>query len=166
MKLNIPVPMERLAFFKKKLGLEDKEMEKLNPYRSIFIGKKREFAKYFHQYFLEIPQTRIILEHENHQNRLLKDIWPQWFELIFKRELDESLFPYLWRSGLVHVEENIDQRFINLGYSVVRQFCQKVAEKSIPVADLKPVLTIIDKMVYFHGAGYKPSPSGGKVFSK
>jgi hypothetical protein len=31
MKLNIPVPMERLAFFKKKLSLEDKDMEKLNP---------------------------------------------------------------------------------------------------------------------------------------
>ena len=98
---------------------------------------------------MEIPQTRIILEHENHQNRLLKDIWPQWFELIFEKELEESLFPYLWRSGLVHVEENIDQRFINLGYSVVRQFCQKVAEKGIPVADLKPVLVIVDKMVDF-----------------
>ncbi|MBW1868834.1 MAG: GHKL domain-containing protein [Deltaproteobacteria bacterium] len=149
MKLNIPVPMERLAFFKKKLGLEDKEVERLNPYRDIFISKKREFSKYFHHYFLEIPQTRIILEHENHQNRLLKDIWPQWFELIFEKELEESLFPYLWRSGLVHVEENIDQRFINLGYSVVRQFCQKVAEKGIPVADLKPVLVIVDKMVDF-----------------
>ncbi len=149
MKLNIPVPMERLVFFKKKLGLEDKEMEKLNPYRSIFVSKKREFSKYFHQYFLEIPQTKIILEHEKHQNRLLKEIWPQWFELFFKKELDESLFPYLWRSGLVHVEENIDQRFINLGYSVVRQFCQKIAEESIPVADLKPALTIIDKMVDF-----------------
>lgn len=149
MKLNIPVPMERLAFFKKKLSLEDKDMEKLNPYRSIFISKKREFAKYFHQYFLEIPQTKIILEHEKHQNRLLKEIWPQWFELIFKKELDESLFPSLWRSGLVHVEENIDQRFINLGYSVVRQFCQKISEKGIPIADLKPVLTIIDKMVDF-----------------
>jgi len=149
MKLNTPVPMERLAFFKKKLGLDEKEMERLNPYRHIFINKKIEFSEYFHQYFSEIPETGIILEHEKHQNRLLKEIWPQWFELIFKKELDESLFPYLWRSGLVHVEEKIDQRFINLGYSVVRQFCQKIAEEEIPDVDLKPVLTSIDKMIDF-----------------
>ena len=149
MKLNIPVPMERLAFFKKKLGLEEKEMERLNPYRRIFISKNREFSAYFHQYLSEIPETRIILEQKKHQNRLLRKIWPQWFELIFKKELDESLLPYLWRSGLVHVEEKIDQRFINLGYSVVRQFCQKIAEEEIPAEDLKPVLTSIDKMIDF-----------------
>jgi signal transduction histidine kinase len=149
MKLNIPVPMERLAFFKKRLGLEDKEMESLDPYRSIFAGRRIEFAEYFYQYFLEIPETKIILEYEKHQNRLVKKIWPQWFESLFKKELDESIFAYLWRSGLVHVEEKIDQRFINLGYSVIRQFCQKIAKEGVPAEDLKPVLASIDKMIDF-----------------
>ena len=93
--------MERLVFFKKKLGLEDKEMNRLNPYRSLFVSKKKEFSEYFHQYFLEIPETRIILEYKKEQNRLLMKIWPQWFESLFKKELDDSLITFLWRSGLV-----------------------------------------------------------------
>ena len=149
MKLNTSAPMERLVFFKKKLGLEDKEMKHLNPYRSLFVSKKKEFSEYFHQYFLEIPETRIILEYKKEQNRLLMKIWPQWFESLFKKELDDSLITFLWRSGLVHVEEKIDQRFINLGYAVVRQFCQKIAKEGIPSADLKPVLISIDKIIDF-----------------
>jgi len=149
MKLDIPVPIERLVLFKNKLGLEDKDMERLNPYRGIFAGKGKEFSEYFHRFFLEIPETRIILEYEKHQDRLLKHIWPQWFESLFLKALDDRVVAYLWRSGLVHVEEKIDQRFINLGYSVIRQFCQNAAADSIPAADLRPVLTSIDKMLDF-----------------
>jgi signal transduction histidine kinase len=149
MKLDTPVPIERLALFKNKLGLEDSEMEKFNPYRGIFSGKGKEFSEYFHQFFLEIPETRIILEYEKHQDKLLKHIWPQWFESLFSKALDDRVVAYLWRSGLVHVEEKIDQRFINLGYSVVRQFCQKVATDGISAADLKPVLASVDKMLDF-----------------
>jgi signal transduction histidine kinase len=149
MKLNISVPMERLIFFKKKLDLEDKEMKRLNPYRNFFVSKKNDFSEFFHQYFLEIPETRIILEYKKERNRLPMKVWPQWFESLFKKELDEGLMAFLWRSGLVHVEEKIDQRFINLGYAVVRQFCQKTAEEGIPSGDLNPVMRSIDKIIDF-----------------
>jgi signal transduction histidine kinase len=149
MKLDTPTPLEKLTFFKKKLGLDDKVMERLNPYRSVFADKQFEFSEYFHRYFMDIPDTRIILEYEKHQDRLLKHIWPHWFESLFARELNDALIANLWRSGLTHVEEKIDQRFINLGYSVVRQFCQDVAKDSVPLSDLKPVLATIDKMIDF-----------------
>ena len=149
MKLNISMPMERLIFFKKKLGLEDKEMKRLNPYRNFFVSKKDDFSAFFHRYFLEIPETRIILEYKKERNRLPMKIWPRWFESLFKKELDEGLMAFLWRSGLVHVEEKIDQRFINLGYAVVRQFCQKTAEEGIPSGDLNPVMRSIDKIIDF-----------------
>jgi signal transduction histidine kinase len=149
MKLDTPAPMEKLTFFKKKLGLEDKEMESLDPYRDIFMARKLDFSEYFYRYFLDIPETRIILEYEKHQDHLRKKIWPHWFELIFKNQLDENLMAYLWRSGLVHVEEKVDQRFINLGYSVVRQFCQKVAMESVTSEDLKSVLVSVDKLIDF-----------------
>jgi len=149
MKLNISVPMEQLIFFKNKLGLEDREMKRLDPYRNFFVSKKNDFSKFFYQYFLRIPETRIILEYKKGRNRLLLKIWPQWFESVFQKRLDERLMTFLWRSGLVHVEEKIDQRFINLGYAVVRQFCQKTAKEQIPSEDLKPVLVSIDKIIDF-----------------
>jgi signal transduction histidine kinase len=124
-------------------------MKRLNPYRNFFVSKKNDFSEFFHQYFLEIPETRIILEYKKERNRLPMKVWPQWFESLFKKELDERLMAFLWRSGLVHVEERIDQRFINLGYAVVRQFCQKVAEEGIPSGDLNPVLISVDKIIDF-----------------
>jgi signal transduction histidine kinase len=149
MKLDTPAPMEKLAFFKIKLGLDKKVMESLDPYRSVFAGKHFEFSEFFHHFFMEIPDTRIILEYEKHQDRLLKQIWPHWFESFFTRDLDDALIANLWRSGLVHVEEKIDQRFINLGYSIVRQFCHKAAKDGVPPTDLQEVLSVIDKMIDF-----------------
>lgn len=147
MKCDTPVPYEKLAFFKKQLGLDENEIRGLQKYRDLFIDKKEEFSQFFYQYFFRIPETRIILEHERRHGRLVQKIWPHWFESLFKEKFDERFLAYIWRSGLRHVEENIDQRFINLGYSVVRQFCQQVARKEVPQADLEPVLVSIDKMV-------------------
>jgi signal transduction histidine kinase len=149
MKLDTPVPMERLIFFKNKLGLDNKDFEVLAPYRAIFQNKRMEFAEYFHHFFMEIPDTRLILEYERHQDRLLKMIWPNWFGLLFTKEFNDTLISYLWKSGLVHVEEKIDQRFINLGYSIIQQFCHKIAMDNIPPTNLARVLKTIDKMVDF-----------------
>jgi signal transduction histidine kinase len=146
MKLDIPAPLERLAWFQEKLSLKAEEEEKINQYRPIFAEKKEVFAKRFYQYFYEIPEAKLILEHEKSTGHL-KKAWTQWFESLFKEGFNERLLSYLWRSGLRHVEVNIDRRFINLGYSVVRQFCQKIAREEIPKADQDMVLVAIDKMI-------------------
>jgi hypothetical protein len=39
MKLDTPAPLEKLAFFKKKLGLDEKAIEGIDPYRNIFADK-------------------------------------------------------------------------------------------------------------------------------
>jgi len=148
MKLDTPVPLERLVWFKTKLGLKGDALEKVNQYRSVFVNKKKEFSENFYKYFYEIPETKIILEHEKRIGHL-KKAWVQWFESLFKENFDEQFLTYHWRSGLRHVEVNIDQRHINLGYSVVRQFCQKVAKTEVPPLDQELVLMGVDKMVDF-----------------
>jgi signal transduction histidine kinase len=146
MKCDIPAPMERLVWFQKRLGLAGKELDKLNQYRVLFAGKKKEFSENFYNYFFNISATRIFLEHEKRQGHL-KTVWGQWFESLFKENDNQRLLTYLWRSGLRHVETNVDQRFINLGFSVVRQFCQKVVEVEIPASDKETLLVAIDKLV-------------------
>lgn len=46
-----------------------------------------------------------------------------------------------------HVEVNIDHRFITLGYSLLRQYCRKIAKEGIPQTDQEAILECIDKMV-------------------
>ena len=146
MKCDIPAPIERLVWFQRRLGLAGRELDKLNQYRDLFVGKKKEFSEHFFDYFVDIPATSIFLEHEKRQGHL-KNVWGQWFDSLFKEDDNQRLLAYLWRSGLRHVETNVDQRFINLGFSVVRQFCQKVVEIEVPADDKENLLVAIDKLV-------------------
>jgi signal transduction histidine kinase len=139
------VPYEKLLLFQEKIGIDVAELEKIEPYRLLFASRKYEFAEYFYNVFLGIPETKIILESQ--QNRsLLKTVWALWFESIFGSKLDKDFLSYLWKIGERHVEVNLDQRFTNLGFSVIRQFCHKIILAEVPANHVGPILSTIDKL--------------------
>jgi len=146
MKCDIPAPMERLVWFRTRLGLEGEELEALDRYRALFTVKKDVFSEAFYHYFKDIPQTRIILEHETPRGDIRK-AWAHWFESLFEKRLDRQFLDFCWRSGLRHVEVNVDQRFVNLGFSFARQFCQGIVLEAVPPADQGAVMVSLDKMV-------------------
>ena len=146
MKCDIPIPIKKLVWFQTKLGLESDEMEKLDRYRSVFADRKKEFSEHFYDYFIQIPETRVYLDHEKYRGHL-KRVWEHWFGSLFQEKDNQRFLNNLWRSGLRHVETNVDQRFISLGYSVARQFCQHVAETDITVSDRETVMVCVDKMI-------------------
>ena len=146
--LNVPVPYEKLLLFQEKLGLDNRLMAQLEPHRDIFISRKGDFAAYFHNVFLNIPETRLILEYEQETGRMIR-IWTNWFEVIFRSELDNTFFSYLWKIGLRHVEVNLDQRFSNLGFSVIRQFCHMIILSDIPHGNRTVLLQTVDRLLDF-----------------
>jgi nitrogen-specific signal transduction histidine kinase len=148
MKLDIPAPTEKLAWFQEKLALTTNDVERITRYRAVFLKRKEDFAEKLCSYFCEIPETRIMLQAERRKDRL-KKVWIQWYDLLFQGKLDESFYARIWRSGLRHVELNIDKSLINLAYSVVRQYYQEVARSEIPHKDHEPFLTAMDKILDF-----------------
>jgi signal transduction histidine kinase len=146
MKSTAPFPFEKLLFFYKQLYLEEDERRVIDCYQELFVARKADFAQYCYEYFFDIPETKVILEHATSSDKM-KAIWAQWFESLFKGKCDQSLLPYLWRSGLRHVELNLDKRFVNLGYFVARQFCYRLARREVPLDDIAMVLAGTDKMV-------------------
>jgi hypothetical protein len=122
---KLPVPLDKLRTFRQWLGLSDAGLKNLEALRDVFTKHKEDFARYFHAYFMKIPQARFIIEHEGTEGYLLR-AWAHWFEALFSRGLDEEFLGYLWRVGVRHVEVGLDQRFSNTGFSVVRQFCQGI----------------------------------------
>ena len=146
--LNIPVPYEKLLLFQKSLGLDSNELIKLEPFRAVFVGKKYEFADYFYKVFLDIPETKLILEHVQRPG-FLRNAWSNWFELLFSSRPDKEFIYRLWKIGLRHVEVNLDQRYSNLGFSVARQFCQKVILSEIPPEQAGAVSVTVDRLLDF-----------------
>ena len=146
MKYDIPVPLERLYWFKAQLGLDSESLGTVHRHRDAFISKKEEFSESIFGYFIDIPQTRLILQKKTSSGHL-KTWWTQWFESLFREDFNRRFLTYLWRSGLRHVEAEVDQRFINLGFSVVRRFCQGITKAEIPPADQQDVLIDIDRML-------------------
>jgi signal transduction histidine kinase len=144
--LSEGVPYGKLYFIKEKIGLSEGDLQALDPYREIFVQRKDQFAQHFYDVFENIPETHLILEHEGRPG-FLKKAWAAWFEFFFRTRLDDTLLAYLWRIGVRHVEVNLDQRFSNLGFSVIRQFCYDIVLSEIPRDQAAPLLNILNKML-------------------
>ncbi len=144
--LDIPVPYGRLLMFIDKLKLDEKDMDRLKSHARAFTEKKGEFAEFFFNAFFEIPETRMILE-RHEKGRLLKKIWEQWFESLILRGLERAFHNYLWQVGLRHVDIGLDQRFSNLGFSLVRQFCHGIILSEIPEGERTEISVIIDRLI-------------------
>jgi signal transduction histidine kinase len=140
------VPLEKLRTFREKLDLTEGELASIEPYREAFTRRSAEFAEHFYSTFYDIPETRMILRHEKRPG-FLKKAWAGWFEAFFRGRPDDGFLSFLWRVGMRHVEVNLDQRFSNLGFSVIRHYCHGIARAEVPPEDRVEVLGAIDKLV-------------------
>lgn len=144
----IYIPYQKLFLFKEKLGINEKELKTLEPFREIFIKRRYDFASYMYDFFLKIPETAMYLKHYETPG-FLEKAWSYWFESLFKSDLDKEFMGYLWRIGVRHVEINLDQRFSNLGFSVARQFCQQIIASDVPIDKRSDISSIVDKLMDF-----------------
>jgi signal transduction histidine kinase len=143
-----PVPIERLNFFLEKLELDERSHERLAPWRQIFLEHSEEFGREFCGYFLGIPRTKQIIEQGEYLPNLEK-VLGSWFHALFKEEFSAGFLNYLWNSGVRHVRLNLDQRFVNLGYAMARQFCHRLVSQEIPVEEQEAVIEVVDRMLDF-----------------
>lgn len=148
MKIDIPVPFEKLAWFQEKLGFGEEDLRQIAAHKGLFLPSAAVFTESIHRFFQEIPETRIILGHDKRSLHLMK-VWKQWYELLFNDPLSPKALAYLWRSGVRHVEVNVDKRYINLGYAFVRQFFHRIA-MALDQQDARgAILFSLDKLVDF-----------------
>ncbi len=139
-------PIESLLLFVDHLEIGESDLGRLRPHRRVFIERKHDFADFFYNQFRNIRETRIILDHERHQG-FMKSVWARWFETFFSGNVDEPFLRHLWRSGHRHVEVNLDQRYVNLGYTLVRRFCHEIIDERIAQSERAGVAYVINKML-------------------
>jgi len=139
-------PIHKLHIFREKIGISDTDIARLVPVRHLFLQKKDEFGEYFYNVFWGIPATRTILEAEKTPGGLQR-MWSSWFEAFFSADFDDRFLGWLWKIGVRHVEVNLDQRFSNLGFAVIRQFCHGIVLKEVSLEMAAQVLCTIDKLL-------------------
>ncbi len=142
------VPLQRLGYFKDKVGLLKPGFKILNPYRKQFASRAQEYGRFFYEYFLALDRTSLVLQHM-HPPRRLEKVLSHWFADLFNRQFDEVFLKSLWRSGVKHTQAHLDQRYINLAYAVTRQFCHQMIKDLVPPKDQLPVAAAVDKMLDF-----------------
>jgi signal transduction histidine kinase len=143
---NEDLPYEKLEFFQDRIGASPGELKKLKPYGPLFIARKQELAEDLYRFFLSIPETRLILEGLRDEARM-KATWAAWFEALFKSRGERAFLSYLWQIGARHVEIDLDQRFTNLGFARIRQFCQEIVNNHVPEPDRAEIGAIIHKLI-------------------
>ena len=137
-------PHQRLRFFLDRIGMDEGEAEILERFAPLFVARKRAFADYFCDIFYDIADTRPFLEEEGSSGRM-KKVWAGWFEAFFGSKADDEFLAYLWAVGARHVEVSLDQRFSNLGFAMIRQFCHNVASREVPSEKRDLLLSAINK---------------------
>jgi signal transduction histidine kinase len=130
-------PYPRLRLFLDHIGMEEAESDVLDRIAPLFTARKDEFAEYFHRIFLDIAETRHFLDPEETPGRMIR-VWAAWLAKFFQSKTDDEFLAYQWGVGVRHVEVGLDQRFSNLGFAMIRQFCHGVVISHVP-ADLRDV---------------------------
>lgn len=129
-----------------RLQIKEEELLFLHKHSLFFTGRSREFSEFFYNSFFDIPETRILLERLNRPDSVMRS-WSEWFERVFTKEIDFNFIAYLWRIGLKHVEINLDQRFSNLGFSLVRQFIGRLTVRNFPPDVALDILSVTGKII-------------------
>lgn len=135
-----------LAEFAEKMNITDAQLNLLNEFKHILVSNKEEFRKKFYQFFFDIPDAKTILEHVAKLD-LLFDAWSRWFESLFRTDIDAAYLEFIWRIGKRHVELNVEQRFTNLGFSLIRQFLHEKIREEVPFDKRREVSETIDKLL-------------------
>ena len=142
------VSYQQLQNFKQWLGLDETEMERLDSVKDFFAVRKEEFARFFYDFFLKIPEAKFMIDHQERTGYLL-EAWAHWFEALFSGRMNQEFLRYVWTVGIRHVEVNLDQRFSNLGFAMVREFCQRHALAGFSPKEAGEILCLVNKMIDF-----------------
>jgi hypothetical protein len=145
---DMDIPYGKLRTFREWLGINADDLTRLDSVGPFFTSRKEEFAGYFHDFFMKIPEAKFIIDHQERPGHLL-EAWARWFGSLFSKRLDEEFLGYLWQVGLRHVEVGLDQRFSTLGFSMVREFCEKLIRSEFPANELGDIMCLVDKVVDF-----------------
>lgn len=143
---NTTPPYQKFAFFMEKLRLTPQTMAVLAPYRETLARGDEAYATFFYDYIHSMEETRRILDFMAGRGGLERH-WRRFYRGFFLSGFNEEFLALLWSSGLRHVQMNVDQRYINLGYCMVRDYVHARLTEICRPEDLPEAVGVTNRML-------------------
>jgi len=127
------IPLKRLEYFRKEIGLDEAKLAALRPYSECLAKRSRKAGKYLDALFQKVaPRTSLELT-LSYFDGAIKRFWTNWYSTLWTRPWDEDFLRDLWTQGHNAARLGIDLQYVMLGEIKCRQFFLRTVRDEVPI---------------------------------
>ena len=141
------IPLARLAFFRKEIGLGEAKLAAIRPYADKLAARSRKAGKYLDALFRKItPRPRLELT-VDFLGGTVKEFWTRWYETLWTRAWDDEFLRELWQQGVSAARMGIDLQYMMLGEVKCRQIFMRTVRDEVPRDLRSPVALAVNDLL-------------------
>lgn len=130
--MNGDIPVARLEFFRKEIGLDESKLAVIRPFADKLAARARKAGAYIDALVRKTaPRVRLEMTLEFFDGAL-KDFWAAWYSTLWTRAWDEGFLRELWQQGVTAARLGIDLQYVMLGEVKCRQLFIKAVREDVP----------------------------------
>jgi len=141
------IPISRLEFFRKEIGLDETKLIAIRPFADQLARRSRKAGKYLDSLFRRVvPRTRLELILE-YFDGTLKNFWTQWYATLWTKPWDSEFLRELWQQGIDSAKIGIDLQYMMLGEMKCRQLFIRAVRQDVPIDHRGPVASAVNDLL-------------------
>ncbi|MFP5221328.1 MAG: ATP-binding protein [Acidobacteriota bacterium] len=145
--MNGDIPLARLEFFRKEIGLDETKLTAIRPYAGKLSARARKAGVYLDALFRKVaPRTRMELTLE-YFSGTLSDFWFRWYSELWTRPWDDVFLSDLWRQGVYSARIGIELQYMMLGEVKCRQLFLRAVREDVPLDERGPVASAVNDLL-------------------
>lgn len=145
--MNGDIPLARLEFFRKEIGLDETKLTAIRPYADKLSSRARKAGAYLDALFRKVaPRTRMELTLE-YFNGTLREFWFRWYSELWTRPWDDAFLADLWRQGVYSARMGIELQYMMLGEVKCRQLFIRAVREEVPLDERGPVASAVNDLL-------------------
>jgi len=145
--MNQDIPLKRLAFFRKEIGLDESKLVALRPYADVLAERARKAGKYLDALLRKVaPRTRLEISLD-YFDGAFKSFWTNWYETLWTRSWDDGFLEDLWKQGEGAARLGVDLQYVMLGDIKCRQIFLKAVRDNVPLEKRAPVVSAVNVLL-------------------
>jgi len=141
------IPIARLEYFRKEIGLSETKLSALRPFAAKLAGRADAAGRYLNALFRKVaPRTSLELALE-YSGGALKDFWTRWYATLWTRPWDQDFLAELWRQGAASARMGIDLQYVMLGEVKCRQIFLRTVKDVMPMETRGAVSSAVNDLL-------------------